>query len=334
MSIYWNNIELEKYMKMYRPNEKRPRRSITAEEVAMVRDFQTISRGMGILVTELLSIIFTLKQFDNPDLKYINSNLGTMVQSLVRQRDYIFALKGAFFSIKPSEVVRKEILRSLLHMEKRIDFIRSTMVPTNIAFTPIKEYLEISGKATIGDDLLEWFGSHAAMIEASENKDSEEFSKYAKHIANALAESGKASEYESRLHERAEKIGQVVSEAKKEKMEQKRAAVYEQITEGMMDFCRMFSRAVTSVQGNNTIHMSRTALTRKINMYGDGCYFVLCCYTCKKQLRYCYLGEEGQLVKTFFSARAFDNETEATEAKKQAGQKYAEHCFEVVGLRY
>lgn len=273
-----------------------------------------------------------MRRIASLDSEYVINNLNIMTGSLRKQRDFIVGLKMAFYSARPTDEEFIGIKYALSSAQKRIDYIRSIVLPINLSLTPLKEYLEICGKHELRDDFYEWFGDVKGIVESTKNDDLAEFDRYVEHIINTLSKAGKAHIYEDRLHKYVQERSEAYVEGKKKQKELKQFIEYEQAVDEMMSFCRMFSRSVEFLESNRAIRMGAKAIKQKISKYGVNCFFVLCCYIYCGRRVYRYLGENGQLVKAFFEACVFESEVEATKAKDQARIVHPEKVFEVAGL--
>lgn len=325
MGMYYSTRYLNYYLNKCK-SETDKRRPLEPEECLLVDKLGAIRKEMGILIAEILTIVAVLRFFTDPNLRFVIRNLDAMVGSLKKQRDLASRIRMTYLSLKPNEREHRDIEITLTRFEKRISYLRSMVIPSNLKMTPLNDYLEINGRLEMRDDIHDWLGDIYDIIETNE---SGEVSFYAEHIINTLSQAGRQDSYKELLSKYAEER----EGSEKDKKASKQAMDYEKATEGLMHFCSLFNDAKFNIKNNDSINFSINMLEQMIAKHGIDCYFVLCCGIYRAKPVYRYLGDGDQLVNVFSRAHAFRSEAAATKARDRVAVKYPDKAFGVESLK-
>lgn len=326
---------LDEYLDKCPPQaDKMETRPLSEEESLTLRNIEATTKDFNCLIVELKVIVLVLKYLDADGLRCLACNFRELINSLSNQQKRLKALRSTFRVVQPSKAEVASINLFLEQSQERTGRIRKEYgaIPTNLEYSPIKEYLEIQQKKAFLDDLYDQFGGNIREIfGATKEENVGKIKEYAEYIASVVRDAGRMDEYKSRLQEYNERRKNEKAQKKREK--QRRAGEERaKAKEGMESFRIKFYRAVTMTANGSDIRVSKKAVTHKINQYGYGVTFILCCYVYAGDYMYRYLGDGDTIVERFTKAHAFKDEAEALEAKERMEVKNPDKAFCIVGI--
>ncbi len=329
---YKKSLILDRYLGKCPPKDDMKYRQLDEADKSMLRSIEETRKNFGRLITELLAIRQILDYLDAAELHCLAQNFLGIIASLQRQRDKLLVLKTTFLAVRPCEEELAEIERFLTaHSQNRINYIQEKVIPWNLEYSPIKEYLEIRQSKDFREELYEWFGDTETIFYTSRDNP-KEIKKYAEHIAKTVSDAGRMDEYKPRVKEYATRRGEKETKAKNERESEKLAKERVLLMRGMDDFHRAFNNSVSMLVGDELIGIGSRTVVWKINEHGRSAVFVLCCYIYNGRCMYRYLGENNSIVKTFSSACAFKNIAAASEAKSRIEVQYPSWVFSIATL--
>ena len=332
MGLYKDTTMLHLYLRKYTTKQTKNPRLLKPTEYAMMKKYQKLVQDVNILITELITINRILQKLNIPETRYFIANFNTIVYSLTKQRDLSFFIKDAYSVVEPDEDELAEIKRFLSMVNSRLDYIRTTIIPGNLEFTPIKEYLEVYQRKSIQEDLYTYFGNIQTMATINKVKDSEVINQYVDHVWRSVESAGKSEDYKARIQEYAKVRAERDLKAKQEETEQVMAKKHMMAEEGMMKFHRAFNNAVEHLKTNEDIGMHETTLKIKILEHGRGNFYVLCCFFSRNRYCFRYLGKDDKIVSRFVGARVFKDEAEAADAMNRIANRYPDKVFSIIDL--
>ena len=332
MGLYKDTPTLHLYLRKYLAKQTKTPRPLKPTEYALMKKYQKLAQDVNILITELITINRILRELNIPETHYFIANFNTMTHSLTKQRDLSFFIKDAYAVVKPDEDELAEIKRFLSMVNTRLDYIKTTIIPGNLDFTPIKEYLEVCQRKSIQEDLYAYFGDIQTLIAINKVKDSEVISQYVYHIWRSVESAGKSEDYKARIQEYTKVRTERDLKAKQEEADQAIAKKHMMAEEGMMRFHRAFNNAVERLKTNEAIGINETTLKIKILERGRGNFYVLCCFFSRNRYCFRYLGKGDRIVPNFVGARVFKDEAEATDAMNRMANQHPDKAFSVIDL--
>ena len=324
---------LHAYLNKFEGRADKAVRLLSVKEYAIIQEYRKLYKEINVLIAELVTMITILGRLDNDDLRCIIANLNVMVSSLAKQRDFTYVTKLAFSTIKPNEKERACVDRLLIDVRKRLLFLKTSIIPSNLRFTPIKEYLEINQCDSFEEDLCAWFDNVRAIVRANKGE-TDGFDQYVGHIIETVQASGKLNCYKDRVQAYIQLREEKARLEKLEKAQEKIQRDQGIAQAGIKNFQKLFYRAVATLDGDKRIHMGSAAVRNTINTHGRDIFFVLCCYNSRGNCVFCYLGDEDKIVQTFAKAHVFANEAEASEAMNRAAICYPEKTFDIAYFAY
>ena len=313
--------------------ERKALRALSSDELEWINTIRKRTKDLNVLVMELITIRQLLRKMKEPKLFYITQNLNRIMFSVIKQRDFAVALKHTIATTEPLPYEIPLVKEFLTKVNTRISYLRNSVIPENLRLTPIQEYLEIVGAKDFSEDIYSRFGSGIGVFDANTDRN-DELEQYMMDILLTVHEKGLDDCYRERLNsyiEQEEKrIQQKKIEAKQEKLEKDIALS----KDGMDAFQRMFHKGIRTLKGSEKIHMGFWSIEQKISEYGRDAYFVLCCYVFQGRCIYRYVGEDNNLVTTFFKAKAFKDGFEASDVMAELEKQHPEKLFDAVKLDY
>ncbi len=320
---------LDEYLDKCPPQaDKMETRPLSEEESLTLRNIKATTKDFNCLIVELNVIVLVLKYLDADGLRCLACNFRELSNSLIEQRDRLKALRLTFRVVQPGKAEVAKINLFLEQSQERTGRIRKGYgaIPTNLEYSPIKEYLEIQQKEAFLDDLYDRFGNIRVIFEATKEKNAEKIKEYAEYIASVVRNAGRMDEYKPRLQEYNERCKNEEARERREKWEKAREE-RAKAKEGMESFRIKFYSAVTMLANDSSIRVSKKTVVQKINQYGYGVTFVLCCYVYAGRYMYRYLGDGDTIVERFTKARAFKDGAEASEAKRRMEGQNPDKAF-------
>lgn len=301
------SASLHKYLNRARRGEKR---SMTSTEKETARKLWLLQKEMNLCIAEILIVIEVIKRCQE-DSFYVTSNLYRTVNSLLRQKDLVFATMKSFEASKPLPYEAKAINSLFTSIRTRLLHLRTVAIPGNVELTPIKEYLDITGRTMREElkdrfpDVKDMFGD--GVVEA-----------YADDILRVVEMAGRSDAYKERLEKakEADRKRRELREMEKAEAEQKKT---DELREAAESFLFGFSNRLTYCLGQfiedrriGVIHGTLgSALTRK-----RGKYIVLETWYSDKTRKAYYRYHRGDSVTAAFSGASTYTREEAEKVVK------------------
>ena len=282
-----------------------PNRDLITSEYLIVKAYQRIYKEMNLLITEVLAIAMFIDKLGNSDLNYLVYNLYSVRGSLLKQRNKSYVVLNTFLVLKPNDRELAAIKRFINLLQSRIEYVRASVIPYNLELTPIQEYLEICQGKKMREDLYDWFGGVEKIAAVNSGGNSASMEQYLDHILDTIDHAGKTQDYKDRIAVLVKRRTDHFHKVEQEKLEKRQKKQQENGSVGMMEFHKMFNRAVFDLRGCERINMPASVIKARINEYGRDCFFVLCCYVYGNHFVFRYLGEDDELVASFAYAHVF-----------------------------
>ena len=306
------------------------KRRLSADELEWINTIRVLNKEINVLIVEMITVREVLEAINEPKIFYVSQNFRRIIFSLIRQRDFMSALRHTIMSTIPKPEEIPDILNSLKKIRERIIFLRKTVIPENLQLTPIQEYVEIIGDQDFIDDIRRRFDNTFSMYEANTGKN-EEIKTYAADILLTVHDKGLDDRYKARLQKYIEAEDNRIKKAKLEKQKAMEEKDILTAKYGMEDFREMFYEGLRTLNGNDKIMMSSTSVYAKIKN-GRNVFVILCCYTFHRKAIYRYVGMNNEIVKKFSSARIFKDKSEAYDVLSEMEKAYPSKIFDVTDL--
>ena len=334
--MYYDDTRcLDKLLTKYNANKDRPDRplsSLSEDETRLLMDLRTQIYEMNILLLEIIFINNMLKLRNIPQVYYLERNFWRMTGSVIRQRDKAIKLRYALTKIPltPEEVTGFKQFHT--NTNNRIKYLRETIIPENLAFTPVKEYLEITGEESFIKVIYNFFNNdRKAIYAASQNSQNRDL---LDHVLKVVGDAGKLDASRERLEEyvridqaRSEKIRM---EARQEKIE---SDLYDSEA-GLARFQRIFNNSIMNRDDCYDIRIKRSEIISRLMNGKANYYIILCSYMFHSKYMFRYVSSAGTLVPEFCRAALYKEEGEARAVMEQLQEKHPGRAFDVRKLVY
>lgn len=330
MGMYRSSAHLEKYLDKYTQVKFRKIRQMSPEELDVYGALDVAEKDFNVLTTELFCTLAILRTLENADMEYIIVNLRRIVNSLVKQRNKIFLVRKALSTYAPEPEEFTDIKYFRKACDERIRFLRVTVLPENLKLTPIAEYLQIIGKDSMREVLLDRFKTGHALYAMNSGEDPESLNAFVSEILQTVSDAGRLNEYEIRLKEYID----IVDSRRQKKAEEDAARKLQEnlkiAQDEMLNFQRLFHNAVFKWKSCEKIHMGKRTIESRINRYGRGIFFILCCYVARGRVVYRYIGSSLRLGIGFATAHVYKEEADAKDDLETLRKANPDKVFEII----
>lgn len=334
MGLYRSTAKMEKWLTRFTSMSEHKLRKMDSADLELYQGISTTEKDFNILATELFCTMSILMKLNNEDLDYVVLNLRRIVNSILKQRNKMHLVKKALSSYRPEGEEVDDIRYFLKTCKDRVKFLRGTALPENLKLTPIAEYLEIIGKETLRQDLLERFRTGHALYAMNSGQDPEGLDNYVTEIIRTVKEAGKMNAYEERLGDYIRIADEHRRKRAEEKADQDLQEKLKIAQDEMLNFQRMFNNVSFHWKTYNRIKAGPITMSARINKYGRAGKLILCCYYCKGRVVYRYVNSNLVLCPQFGSAHIYKDEPEAVADMEKLKQEHPDKVFEVVELSH
>ena len=324
------SYDLDGYLNLRKRDENQANRKLSSDDFAVLMELKNASHEINSLITELIVIRRILELIGDSKLYSIICNLNRVIFSLTKQRDKEVVVKHTYSTVPPLPYEVGYVKKFIKDIRKRVAFIRNVIVPENLELTPIKEYLEVTGKNTLLQDIREKIGDHKAMFCATR----EQLDAYAGDILKAITEAGLMDSYKERLdayHKRDEERTRMVKE---EKQREATAEKHEMAEQCMEQYQYLFNRAMRTFRPCEEIGIKVGSVAAKLDVHGRNSWMVVRCDICNRGPRFRYYTSRKTWEKLFGSGAVYKNEKEAEEIAEKYRQQNPDKVYDVVKLSY
>lgn len=313
---------------------KAQRTDFSVDDLALTHDLMRKYYDMNILVTEILAINRVLKRLDDQKIYAMTNNLYRVMNSLARQRDKVFVCKCAVQSLRPEPYEVEYLQQIMRDTDKRIQFIRGTILPENLELTPIKEYLELTGAKSLADDIYEKIGNRKELVEivARAGDPDGRVDRYVAQVLETVRKAGKETAYQERIAGWYERSERIKAEKTAEEKAERDARNLKDAEAYMRYFRSEFNRCIRTLDGNESVGISRISLEKMLNKNGRNVWVVIRCYMYGGNPVYRYYKGGGVWKKMMFGAKVFTDEEEATEVVRRYAEEYRGQVFDVMKM--
>ena len=324
------SYDLDGYLNLRKRDENQANRKLSSDDFAVLMELKNTQHEFNSLVTELIVIRRILELIGDSKLYPIICNLNRVIFSLMKQRDKGVVVKYTYSTVPPLPYEVGYVKKFITDARKRTTFIRNAIVPENLELTPIKEYLEVTGKNTLFQDIREKIGDHKAMFGATR----EQLDSYAGDILKIITEAGLMDSYKERLdayNKRNEERARVIKEEKQREATAEKHEMAEQIMER---YQYLFNRSMRTLGACEEIGIKTGSVAAKLDVHGRNSWMVIRCDICNRGPRFRYYTGRKTWEKSFCSSAVYKEEKEAEEIAEKYRQQNPDKVYDVVKLSY
>lgn len=302
--------DLDGYLDLSKKVRDAKPRAITGEDLEVICMLRQRAHEMNVLIADVITVAKVLRRMKDKRVYAITNNLFRVVMSLQRQRDKVYATLRCFKVLKPEPYEMEYIRKLNSAVVKRVKFLREKILPENIALTPIAEYLEAVGSASLTEDIFREVGSRKKLAELFEEGTQEsELDRYVERILAVVAGTGKGDAYKERIakwYARSERLhAERVAEQELERNERR----LEEAEAGLREFREAFQRAISTLEGRTDIGLAQQTM-EKLLLKHRGKWMLLRCESRSGRVMRRYYTEKGEWSQKCWHAKAFTEESE------------------------
>ena len=305
-------------------------RKLTPEEFERITTMSKLYRDMNSLLTQLITIRTLITAIDNQSLLAVKGNICRMVDSIMKQRDKIYATKATFAVICPTPFESKAIEDLIAKSKQRIEFLEQTIIPENLRLTPIYDYLQIKNM-TFKEEIKSRFVTQSELIEAMHDK--EILSAYIAEILDTTAQIPNANAYQTRLSDylsaRDKRNNTLSDQYEQRDAEIKRINI---LKDYMTTFQSAIYSSVYSLRENILIGIKDKGLRSFINANGRDASMLLCCYMYGNKPVCKYVTTDGKLTEHLTHRCSFKTKAQTEQIKTTCATQYPTRLFDIITL--
>lgn len=306
IKLYANDIILDKFIQSATSGDTESENTLrdVSTDIVIMNKLRSLRREFGYLIIQLVCVVHILNRLD---IELPAKNINRAIGSLRKQRKFISLARDSYKKKAPSEKEITAFKALITSCEKRLDFVRQTILEENLKLTPVMEYLEIKG-CSLKEDIMNHFND----IEAIINAEDDDYAPYVEEILQTVKVNGKADAYMVRLaeYQRIEAARQKrIDEERNDRKNEREKAVSE---DGMTIFISHFRDCLYYMRGDAVIHLAMPGLRNALQLHDrlhSWVVLVCSCWAGKPVYRYAYTS--GNLANNFSSGVMFDSEAKA-----------------------
>ena len=326
MSMYPIDNLLDKYLSRRSRTENFKMRKLSPQEFDRYLELRELWHSFNIVIAHAITAVRILRCLNDAVLEEIVRNLQRTINSLTNQRAKSYVLTITYASVTPTEKEEKEVERFIGRCHTRMKFVKEVILDSNLNLTPIAEYISLTGKNSLEDCLIDFFGSEKAVAEAC--KEDNGAQQFADHVLNTLKAEGLLETYQERLTDyilKSKNKKNAFAEARKQQEKAKKA---KELEDGLLIFHRKFNKSLAELKSDASIGLSKQAIESVLKRNGRGGYFVFGCRIYRGKYFYKYLDQEGNQGKSFNSVYVYKSKNEAERAVSAFAETATDMMFD------
>lgn len=300
-----------------------------SDEIDICMDIRRVNKSANLCMTELLFVKEVIKRFNYHDLYYVVMNFERIINSVHKQRNFMYALFCAISRTKPSEEEKNAIKSTISKFYKRIAFIHEVPIQENIKLTPIQEYLDIIGETNFMEEIREIMPTGKEIFESMTNGSMD---RLISSMLTTLKNEGKDELYKGRLSEYTKMIRERCEKEKEEREKERTANAKSEAENGIGLFIELFCRGIRNLKTETSIHLTERSIREHLNAGHRGKFCILCCGYRNGKIMYRYVANGQNIVPRFGNVSLYESIDDANREIASLINAYPDRAFAPIAI--